>query len=107
MILILQRKHQIIVEDKEGGFILILILDLGGKFSRFLGRRIRESEVYCEIVPYNYSIQKIKAKNPEGIIISGGEPNDVVSIDKLDKKVFKLGLPILSIGYGAHIMGEF
>ena len=86
---------------------MILILDLGGKFSRFLGRRIRESSVYCEIVPYSYPMEKIKAKNPEGIIISGGQPNDIVSIDKLDKEVFKLGLPILAIGYGADIMGEF
>ena len=85
---------------------MILILDLGGKFSRFLGRRIRESKVYCEIVPYSYSIDKIKAKNPEGIIISGGEPNDIVSIEKLDKQIFHLGVPILAIGYGADIMAE-
>lgn len=85
---------------------MILILDLGGKFSRFLGRSIRESKVYCEIVPYSYPIEKIKAKNPEGIIISGGEPNDVVSIEKLNREVFNLGLPILAIGYGADIMAE-
>lgn len=85
---------------------MILILDLGGKFSRFLGRSIRESKVYCEIVPYSYPIEKIKAKSPEGIIISGGEPNDVVSIEKLNKEVFNLGLPILAIGYGADIMAE-
>lgn len=82
---------------------MILILDLGGKFSRFLGRRVRESKVYCEILPYNYSLDKIKAKKPEGIIISGGEARDMVSIDK---KVFDLGIPILSIGYGADIMAE-
>ncbi len=86
---------------------MILILDLGDKFSRFLGRKIRESNVYCEIVPYNYPMEKIKAKNPEGIIISGGKPNDIVSSDKLDKEVFKLGLPILAIAYGADIMVEF
>ena len=85
---------------------MILILDLGGKFSRFLGRHIRESKVYCEIVPYSYSIERIKAKNPEGIIISGGEPNDVVSIEKMNKEVFKLGAPVLAIGYGADIMAE-
>jgi len=85
---------------------LILILDLGGKFSRFLGRRIRESKVYCEIVPYSYSIDKIKAKSPEGIIISGGEPNALLSIEKLDKEIYHLGIPILAIGYGAGIMTE-
>ena len=86
---------------------MILILDLGDKFSRFLGRRVRESKVYCEIVPYSYPVEKIKAKNPEGIIISGGKPNDIVSSDKLDKEIFKLGLPILAIGYGADLMVEF
>ena len=83
---------------------MILILDLGGKFSRFLGRNIRESKVYCEIIPYNYSIDKIKAKNPKGIIISGGEPNEMISIEKLDKQIFDLGVPILAIGYGADII---
>ncbi|NLJ78904.1 MAG: glutamine-hydrolyzing GMP synthase [Tissierellia bacterium] len=83
---------------------MILILDLGGKFSRFLGRRIRESQVYCEIVPYNHSIDKIKAKKPEGIIISGGIPTDVAIAEELDKGIFDLGVPILAIGYGARIM---
>jgi len=85
---------------------LILILDLGSKFSRFLGRRIRESQVYCEIVPYNYSVDKIRAKRPEGIIISGGIPTDVVSVKTLDREIFQLDVPILSIGYGAHITNE-
>lgn len=85
---------------------MILILDLGGKYSRFLGRNIRNSQVYCEIVPYNYSIEEIKAKNPEGIIISGGEPNDFISIEKLDPEIFNLELPILAIGYAGDIMGQ-
>lgn len=82
---------------------MILILDLGGKFSRFLGRRIRQSNVYCEIVPYNYSFEKIKGKRVEGIIISGGEPRDIGSIDS---KIFELGVPLLSIGYGADMMAQ-
>ncbi|QQY80145.1 GMP synthase (glutamine-hydrolysing) [Keratinibaculum paraultunense] len=85
---------------------MILILDLGSKCSRFLGRSIRKSKVYCEIVPYSYSIEKIKGKNPEGIIISGGKPNEMISIEKFDKQIFDLGVPILAIGYGADIMVE-
>ena len=85
---------------------MILILDLGGPYSRFLGRNIRESEVYCEIVPYNYGIEKIKAKNPEGIIISGGEKNDKISMDNIDRSIFDLGLPVLSIGYGADLVSQ-
>ena len=85
---------------------MILILDLGGPYSRFLGRNIRESEVYCEIVPYNYGIEKIKAKNPEGIIISGGEKNDKISMENIDRSIFDLGLPVLSIGYGADLVSQ-
>ena len=82
---------------------MILILDLGGKFSRFLGRKIRESNVYCEIVPYSYSLEKVKVKRLEGIIISGGEPR---GLGIIDPNIFKLGVPILSIGYGADIMTQ-
>ncbi|SDW03135.1 glutamine-hydrolyzing GMP synthase [Tepidimicrobium xylanilyticum] len=80
---------------------MILILDLGSKFSRFLGRRIRESKVYCEIVPYNYPMEKIKGKNPEGIIISGEMPIDIGAING---SIFELGVPVLSIGYGADLL---
>lgn len=80
---------------------LILILDLDGKYSRHLGRKIRSSKVYCEVVPYDYSIKKIKAKNPEGLIISGVEP---ISSGIMDKDIFELGIPVLAIGYGADSM---
>lgn len=82
---------------------MILILDLGGKFSRFLGRRIRESNVYCEIVPYSYPLEKIKGKKPEGIIISGGEPR---GLGIIDRGIFELGIPVLSIGYGADMIAQ-
>lgn len=75
---------------------MILILDLGEKFSRSLGKKIRESKVYCEIVSYDYSVDNIKSKKPEGIIITGGEIEDASLIDK---DIFKLGIPVLSIEY--------
>lgn len=82
-------------------------MDFGGQYSQLIGRRVRESKVYCEIVPYDYPIEKIKEKNPEGIILSGG-PASVYGEDspKCDAGVFKLGVPVLGICYGSQLMAE-
>ena len=49
---------------------LILILDFGGKYNQLIARRVRECNVYSEVVPYDISIEKIKEKNPKGIIFT-------------------------------------
>lgn len=89
---------------------LILVIDFGGQYNQLIARRVREHNVYCEIVPYTYSIEKIKEKNPKGIIFTGG-PNSVYGEDtpKVDKAVLELGIPVLGICYGhqliTHLMG--
>ncbi|NSW89386.1 MAG: glutamine-hydrolyzing GMP synthase [Firmicutes bacterium] len=84
---------------------LVLILDFGGQYNQLIARRVRESNVYCEIFPYNISIDKIKNLNPKGIIFTGG-PASVT--DKgapfCNAEVFKLGIPILGICYGMQLM---
>lgn len=82
---------------------MILILDLGGKFSNDLGKRIRNSKVYCEIVPHNYSIDKIKSKDPEGIIVTDG---NMENLPNVNKEIFKLGIPILAICNGSGLIEE-
>ena len=52
----------------------ILVLDFGGQYNQLIARRVRECNVYCEVHPYNLSIEKIKEFNPKGIIFTGG-PN--------------------------------
>lgn len=86
---------------------MVLILDFGGQYSQLIARRIRECGVYCEIVPYDYSIDKIKAKNPKGIVFSGG-PNSVYGEDtpKADPQVFELDVPVLGICYGHQFMAH-
>lgn len=86
---------------------MILIMDFGGQTSQLIGRRVREAKIYCEIVPYSYSIEKIKEKKPEGIIFSGG-PNSVYGENspKCDKELFELGIPILGICYGSQLMAQ-
>ena len=89
---------------------LVLVVDFGGQYNQLIARRVRECGVYCEIIPYTYSIEKIKEKNPKGIIFTGG-PNSVYgeNTPTLDKEIFNLNVPVLGICYGdqlmAHLLG--
>ena len=55
---------------------LVLVLDFGGQYNQLIARRVRECNVYCEVHPYNLSVEKIREMNPKGIIFTGG-PNSV------------------------------
>lgn len=83
----------------------IVVLDFGSQYSHLICRRIRESNVYCELVPYNVPLDKITELNPKGIIFSGG-PASVYSKNspKPDNKIFEAGIPILGICYGHQII---
>ena len=84
---------------------LILILDFGGQYNQLIARRVRECNVYSEVVPYDITIEKIKEKNPKGIIFTGG-PASVYGEDspKCCKEIFDLGIPVLGICYGMQLM---
>ncbi len=85
----------------------ILVMDFGGQYNQLIARRVRELNVYAEIVPYTYSVEKIKADMPKGIIFTGG-PNSVYGESALsyDKELFELGIPILGICYGAQLIAH-
>ena len=84
---------------------LILILDFFGQYNQLIARRVRECNVYCEIVPYNISVEEIIKKNPKGIIFTGGPSSVYVEDAKMcEKKIFDLGIPILGICYGMQLM---
>jgi GMP synthase (glutamine-hydrolysing) len=80
---------------------LIVILDFGSQYTQLIARRLREQEVYSEIVPYFETPEKILERNPKGLIFSGG-PASVYSEEAyaVDKKLYEIGLPILAICYG-------
>ena len=83
----------------------VIILDFGGQYNQLIARRVRECNVYCEVLPYDTEIEKIKAKKPVGIIFTGG-PNSVYSdgAPTCDKEIFELGIPVLGICYGSQLM---
>ena len=84
---------------------MILIIDFGSQFNQLIARRVREQEVYCQVEPAVFDIDKIKALNPEGIILSGG-PSSIYEENSpsIDAEIFKLGIPILGICYGMQFM---
>ena len=86
---------------------LILILDFGGQYNQLIARRVRECNVYSEVVPYDISLEKIKEKNPKGIIFTGG-PASVYGEDspKCANGIFELGIPVLGICYGMQLMSH-
>ncbi len=83
----------------------ILILDFGSQYSQLIARRVRETQVYCEIHPCNMALEKIKAFSPMGIILSGG-PASVYDKDApmADRGILDLHLPILGICYGMQYL---
>lgn len=83
----------------------ILILDFGGQYNQLIARRVRECNVYSEVVPHDITIEKIKEKKPKGIIFTGG-PASVYGDDspKCAEGIFELGIPVLGICYGMQLM---
>ena len=83
----------------------VLILDFGGQYNQLIARRVRELNVFCDLLPSDMSLKKIKEYDPIGIIFTGG-PNSVYDADspKIDRGVFELGIPVLGICYGCQLM---
>jgi len=83
----------------------VVILDFGSQYTRLIARRIREQNIYSEILPANSSSDEIKKHNPKALILSGG-PSSVYSesAPKHDKSIFELDIPILGICYGLHLL---
>jgi len=85
----------------------ILVLDFGSQYTQLIARRLRELSVYSEIVPFNTPVEKLREKNPVGIILSGGPSS--VSEDgapKCDPALFELHTPVLGICYGMQLMTD-
>ena len=85
----------------------ILVLDFGGQYDQLIARRVRESHVYCEIRSWRTPVETIRELRPKGIILTGG-PNSVYAADapSCAEELFRLGVPVLGICYGAQLMTQ-
>ena len=87
---------------------LILILDFGSQYTQLIARRVREQGVYCEIVPFTFSLEKILERNPKGVILSGG-PNSVYEAEapQIERDFYrKINTPVLGICYGMQLLAK-
>jgi len=86
----------------------IIILDFGSQYTQVIARRVREGNVYSQILRYDTPARELAKLKPRGLILSGG-PNSVYAPNAPlpDRKVFELGIPILGICYGVQLFAQF
>lgn len=86
---------------------LVIVVDFGGQYNQLIARRVRDLNVYCEVVPYYKALDEVKNKKPIGIIFTGG-PNSVYddNAPNIDKEIFDLGIPILGLCYGMQLISK-
>jgi len=84
---------------------MIAILDFGSQYSELIARRIRETQVYSEVISYRTTAEQLRQLNPKGIILSGG-PSSVydAKAPHCDPEIWHLGIPILGVCYGMQLM---
>ncbi len=85
----------------------VLVVDFGAQYAQLIARRVREANLYSEVIPHTATAEEIQAKNPAALVLSGG-PSSVYSEDapSLDPEVFELGLPVFGICYGFQTMAQ-
>ncbi len=83
----------------------VLVVDFGGQYNQLIARRVREANVYCELISYEKIEEKIKEKNPIGLIFTGGPSSfDEVGAPRIEKRVLEMGIPTLGICYGCQLI---
>ena len=85
----------------------VVVLDYGGQYSQLIARRVRECGVYSELLPHTVGLDEIRARNPKGLILSGG-PASVYADDapQLDRELLELDVPVLGICYGMQLLAR-
>ena len=85
----------------------VLVIDFGAQYAQLIARRVREARVFSEVLPHTATVEDIKAKNPQAIVLSGG-PSSVYDdgAPQLDTAIFDLGVPVFGICYGFQAMAQ-
>ena len=85
----------------------VIVLDFGGQYNQLIARRVRECNVYCEVMPCTTPLSQLKAMDPIGIIFTGGPGSAYEeNAPHYDPEIFQLGVPILGICYGCQLMAH-
>ena len=85
----------------------VIVLDFGGQYNQLIARRVREQNVYCELLPCTTPVERLLAMNPKGIIFTGG-PNSVydAGAPRVEKRLLEAGIPVLGICYGCQLISH-
>ena len=85
----------------------MLVVDFGAQYAQLIARRVREARVFSEVIPHTATVEEIKAKDPQAIVLSGG-PSSVYAegAPQLDPALFDLGIPVFGICYGFQAMAQ-
>jgi GMP synthase (glutamine-hydrolysing) len=85
----------------------VLVVDFGAQYAQLIARRVREARVYSEVIPHTATVEEIKARDPQAIVLSGG-PASVYAegAPQLNPEVFDLGVPVFGICYGFQAMAQ-
>lgn len=99
--------NQVSTEKHIDFFDSVLVIDFGSQYSELIARRVRELNVYSELISYRTTAEQIKKISPKGIILSGG-PNSVYDkgAPECDPEIFNLGIPVLGVCYGMQLMAK-
>src|ERR1700691_3166212 len=86
-------------------FDTVLVVDFGAQYSQLIARRVREVQVYSEIVPWSITADELRERKPVGIILSGGPASVYAEVaPRIDPAIYDAGIPILGICYGAQLL---
>jgi len=85
----------------------VLVIDFGAQYAQLIARRVREANVFSQVVPHTESVADLMARKPAAIILSGG-PSSVYAQDapRVDPALFEQGVPVLGICYGFQAMAD-
>lgn len=85
----------------------VIVLDFGGQYNQLIARRVREFNVYCELLPYTTPTEKLFARSPIGIIFTGGPSNIFEeNAPRVEQKLLEAGVPVLGICYGCQLIAH-
>src|SRR3954452_22205135 len=85
----------------------VLVVDFGAQYAQLIARRVREAHVYSEIVPHTITADELRARNPAGVILSGGPASvHAEGAPSVDNEIYETGVPILGICYGAQLVAR-